>query len=174
MFTTTLKYGGLAIVILIGITGLSAILLEQGPANYTTGEIIGYSAMLCALAMITLAHNEWRRHESAVKFWHFVIIGLGISTLAATAFGLYNLAYIHWFNPEFMEQYYQFYIESVRASAAPAAEIEAVIAQLEAEKSMWMQPSMQFFGMFLTVFVMGLLVTLVSSGFFTQLQKRRR
>jgi len=167
------KYGGWATLILVGVTVCSAIFIEQTPENYGMGEVIGYSAMLAALAMIILAQVEMKRApEINTSYWRYCLLGLGISVLAGTGFGIYNLIYVNWVNPEFMDQYYGYYIETVRNSGQTQEQIAAIIDRLNQEKSHWQSPVIQFFGMFITVFAMGLIISVLSAGFMIQWEKK--
>ncbi len=170
MKNTILKYGLISGVILVAIPLLSSLFLERGPEDFKLGEIVGYTSIVLSLLLILVAQNEYRKQLSApLKYGQGFIIGLAISAIAGTAFGLYNLAYIAFINPEFMEQYYGYYIENIRNSGAPAEQIEATIAKLNSEKEMWMSPAVQFFGMFMTVFAIGLVVSLISAGLMSKL-----
>ncbi len=174
MKSSIIKYGLISGTVLVAILLSSSFFLEQGPEDYKLSEIVGYSAIVLSLMLILVAQHEYSKQlTSPLKYGQALIIGLAISTIAGIAFGLYNLVYISFINPEFMEQYYSYYIENIRNSGASDEQIEATIAKLNSEKEMWMSPGIQFIGMFMTVFVVGLVVSLISAGFMTKLSQRK-
>lgn len=167
-----LKYGSIACLVLVGIPLLSSLFLENGPEDFRIGEIVGYSTMIIALMLILVAQNDYRKQlNQPLKYSQGLVMGLAISALAGSAFGLYNLVYIAWINPEFMDQYYGYYIENLKQSGGDPAQIKATIEKINSEKEMWMSPAVQFFGMFFTVFVIGLIVSLISAGFMAKLSR---
>jgi len=65
-------------------------------------------------------------------------------------------------NPDFMDDYYGEVVETMRANL-PAAELDAQLAQLEAEREQFSNPFISFTIMSATVFIIGCIVTLLSS-----------
>ncbi len=162
-----LKFGLISGSIIVGIPLLSGLVIGYGPETFKTGEIIGYSTMILSMLIIFIAVKEYQKaHRSeVVGFLKILSIGAGISTIAGLMFGIYNVIYVEFIDPEFMQQYYQYYIEGIKSSGAAAAEIERQISQLEREKDMFMNPIVNFFAMFVTVFMIGLSVSVISGLF---------
>jgi len=167
MGNNIIKYGLIAGGVIVGIPVISGWIIGYGPETFKIGEIIGYSTMILSLLIIFLAVNDYQKmHPNEVlSFGRIFLIGLGISAIAGIMFGIYNLVYVYYIAPDFMEQYYGYYIENIRNSGAPAAEIDQQIAQLEQEKEFFMSPVVNFFVMFATVFMIGLIVSVVSGLF---------
>ncbi len=162
-----IKYGLIAGTIIVLIPVITGLIIGYGPDTFKTGEIIGYSTMILSLMMIFLAVREYqKRHPNeTVGFAKIVGIGAGISFIAGFMFGIYNVIYVTYIHPDFMQEYYQYYLANIQNSGAPQAEIDAQIAKLEQEKSLFMNTTFNFFIMFLTVFMIGLVVSIISGLF---------
>ena len=167
MKSNVLKYGLIAGTIIVMIPVITGLIIGYGPDTFKTGEIIGYCTMILSLMMIFLAVKEYqKRHpEEVVGFGKIVGIGAGISLIAGIMFGIYNVIYVTYIHPDFMQEYYQYYLANIQNSGAPKAEIEAQIAKLEQEKAMFMNTTFNFFVMTLTVFMIGLVVSIISGLF---------
>jgi len=167
MKSSILKYGLLAGTIIVMIPVITGLIIGHGPDSFKTGEIIGYSTMILSLMMIFLAVREYKKHhpEEVVSFAKIVTIGAAISLIAGFMFGVYNVIYVTYIHPEFMQEYYSHYVQNIQNSGISQAEIELQISKLEQEKEMFMDPLFNFFLMFLTVFIIGLIVSILSGLF---------
>ncbi|TQV76504.1 DUF4199 domain-containing protein [Aliikangiella marina] len=167
MQNNIIKYGLIAGTVIVLIPVVAEMFMGRGPETFRIGEIIGYSTMILSLLLIFVAVNNYQKlnPQEVVTFGQIFLIGIGISTIAGVMFGLYNLVYVYYIAPDFMDQYFNYYIENIRNSGAPQAEIEKQIAQLEQEKSFFMSPVVNFSAMFVTVFGIGVIVSLIA-GFF--------
>jgi len=166
MQSVTLKWGTISGVIIFGIPLLTYFVFGGGSENYGIGEIIGYSAIVLSLLMIFAAINEYRKLQpnQRVSFGKGLLIGLLISAIAGTMFGVYNWIYVTFLDPGFMDEYYGYYIEQIRGSGKTAAEIEQAIQSYEAGKAFFASPVVQFATYFFTVFGIGLIISLFSAG----------
>lgn len=167
MQNNIIKYGLIAGGVIVLIPVVAGLIIGYGPETFKMGEIIGYSTMILSLLLIFLAVNDYQKThpDEVVTFGKIFLIGLGISAIAGIMFGIYNVVHVLYIDPEFMEKYYGYYVEQIRNSGASAAEIDQKIAQLESEKALFMSPTINFFLMFITVFVIGVVVSLVSAFF---------
>ncbi len=167
MKNNILKFGLISGSIIVGIPTLTGLIIGYGPETFKTGEIIGYSTMILSMLIIFLAAREYQNShpQESIGFMKIFGIGAGISAIAGLMFGLYNLIYVEYIAPDFMQQYYQYYIEGIKNSGASAAEIAQQISQLESEKEMFMNPMVNFSVMFATVFLIGLVVSIISGLF---------
>ncbi|MBV1908258.1 MAG: DUF4199 domain-containing protein [Kangiellaceae bacterium] len=164
MKNNIMKFGLIAGTIIVMIPLITGLIIGYGPETYKTGEIVGYSTIILSLMMIFLAVKEYQKRnpEQTVGFLKILAIGAGISFIAGLMFGIYNVIYVTYIDPEFMHTYYQYYIQSIQSSGASAEVIEQQIAQLEKEKEMFMDLTFNFALMFLTVFMIGLVVSVIS------------
>ena len=167
MQTNIIKYGLVAGGIIVMIPVITGWLIGHGPETFEIGAIIGYSTIILSLLLIFIAVNDYQKKHpnEEIGFKKIFLIGAGISAIAGIMFGLYNLVYVYYIAPDFMDVYYGHYMEDVRNSGATATEIELKISQLEQEKEMFKSPVINFLMMFITVFVVGLIVSVVSGLF---------
>ncbi len=164
MNRTVLKYGGYAsLVLVIAFVG-SYLLMGNEAENYTISEIIGYLSILVATLFAFLGIKEYRDKEQqgTLSFWKGLQIGTLIVILPALIFGLYNLIYVEYLDPDFMENYYQHQITQIKADF-PEDVATAKIEEMESQKEAFQSPMVQFFAMFMTVFIIGFIVSFISA-----------
>lgn len=173
MKNNIIKFGLMAGTVIVLIPVITGWLIGYGPETFKIGEIIGYSTMILSLLLIFVAVREYQKThpDEQLSFGKVFLIGTGISAVAGVMFGIYNLVYVYYIAPDFMEQYYGYYIENIRNSGAPEEHIAAQISELEQEKALFMSPLVSFFMMFASVFMIGLIVSVISGLFQTQRDK---
>ena len=142
------------------------------PGDYALGEVVGYASIVLAMVFVVLGIRQYRDqvNEGVLSFPDALKVGSLITFVPSLLFGIYNLIYVEIIDPEFMEKYYQYQLDQQKASLSPQ-EYEVYFQQMEAEKAMFTNHFTQFVLMFLTVFVIGFIVTVVSSFF---LKKRSK
>ena len=151
-------YGAVTICVLF----LASWTLGKG-LSYDAQEVLGYSAMIISLSFVFFGIRYFRDKENQgeLSFKQAMTIGLLISLLTALAFGILDVIYVKYINPEFMDEYYARTLADLESSLPPA-EYEQQKAVLESQKDFWMNPLMNFVVMFMTVFVIGAIITLIS------------
>jgi len=162
MKNTVLRYGlrsALSIIILF----LVSSLLLQG-LDFTTQEIYGYVSIIVSLSFVFLAIKHFRdqKNNGLLSFKEGVIIGILITLFASITFGFYNLIYVEYINPDFMTEYYNYSIEQVSKTLS-GEELQTKLKQMAEEKELFAKPIMNFSMMFLTVFMIGFIISLISS-----------
>lgn len=163
-WTIISRFGTYAALVLIAMGLLSFLLLGTSPENYNIGEVIGYSSIVIALLFIYFGIKNYRDKQlnGSISFWNGLKIGLLIALFPALAFALYNLVYVEFINPEFMNNYYKHQIAEMKANL-PAKEFLSAKAQMESEKELFMNTGFNTLIMFLTVWIIGLVVSILSS-----------
>ena len=152
-------YGAITISILF-ILSLSL----GGALDYSTQEIIGYASMVVSLGFVYLGIKHFRDKENngVVSFGQAILIGVLITLFASLAFGILDLIYIKYINPDFTAEYYSRTISDMEATL-PLAEFEEKRAELESQKALFMNPWFNFGIMAMTVFTIGCIISLISS-----------
>lgn len=156
MWKLSLKWGvisgGIMTVLLVG----SHLLFPMDdPAYFDTGEIYGYVSMIASLAVIYLALNdEHMATGTGATLWQKILVGSGAALVAGVIFGLYNVVYTSYVNPDFLDTYYGYYISQLPVQSGP--EYDRMVAALEADKAMFMHPFTQFAVMGATVVMIGI------------------
>lgn len=168
MKSTIVRNGVWSSVFLIGI-GVIPMLFTglPGPDDFKKGEIIGYSSIVLSMVFVVLGMRQYRNENGgSAGYWKLVKTGLLIALFPAVAFGLYNLLYTYVIDPEFLNKYAEYSLAE-RGAGKIGEELEAVKQAVIDEQKMFENPIIQFVMMFLTVFIIGAVVSLIS-GFFVK------
>ena len=161
MKKTILRFGLYGILTICLLSILIWALVDV--VDNTMGEIIGYSSMIVSLIFVYFGIKHYRDNENdgTVGFGKALLIGILISLMAALAFGILDVIYTTFINPDFMAEYYEGMLE--QAQSLPAEEFEVRKAELESEKEMFLNPFMHFIMMSMMVFVIGFIISLLSA-----------
>jgi hypothetical protein len=160
------RFGLIYILILAICFFLSFIILEDSPDNYKIGEIVGYSIMLLASITIFFAIKEFKeKHNNGqLGFIQGLKIGTLVSIMGGVGFGVYNWIYLNWLNPNFTTEYMAYSEQQIKSSGLPEKEINTQLAELAQYSDLFQSDLFNVLLMFTTVFIIGLLFTLVSSA----------
>lgn len=149
------KYGLIAGLIMIGMMLISWFLFMPY-LDYRSTERLGYVSMLLALSMIFFGLRAYRAEQGGLlSFGKGMQVGTLINLIPAGFMFVYTFFLFLFKGDEFMEW-------SMSAmSPEEAAYMETQMAQMPD----WVQsPFFQGFVMFMTVFILGLVVTLISAA----------
>ena len=132
--------------------------------NYQIQEVIGYLTILLAMVFVFAGIRHYRNHinNGALSFGQGLKIGTLIVLIPSVFFGLFDILYARVLNPSWATDYYNHYAEEIRKNTAPA-EVQPALDKLQSQIEMFNNPVMQFIIMFATVFVIGFIVTIISS-----------
>lgn len=162
MKKTVFKYG-LYGSVTISILFLSSWFLGDG-LDFSTQEIIGYASMIVSLSFVYFGIKHFRDYENIgnISFKKGLLIGVLISLLTALTFGMLDVIYIKFINPDFLTEYYDVAIENMRETLSNE-EFKVKLAEMESEKELFSSTFMSFFIMAMTVFIIGFIVSLLSA-----------
>jgi len=161
MKNTVVRYG---IYGAITICILFLIALYAGKnLSFTAQEIIGYATIAISLVFVFFGIKHYRDHENdgVVSFGKALAIGVLISLFAAIAFGIIDVLYVTYMNPDFTAEYYATLGEQMKNSL-PEAEYKLKLEDLEAQKELFSNPFMSFLLMSSTVLILGFIISLIS------------
>ena len=163
MKNIVLKHGLYATSVVVGIPFLLWVFVPGEP-NYDLGEVIGYATMILCMAFVFLGIREHRDHQlqGVISFWQALKLGMSIALIPSLAFGIYDLLYVAYLDPDFYDAYYSQYIAELKSSLTED-DFEKALAEIEAQEEIFTNPVLQFLVMFLTVFLIGFVVSLLSS-----------
>ena len=127
-------------------------------------EVAGDLSILLAMIFIFFGIRHFRDQVNGgyLSFGQGLKIGVLIVLIPAVAFGLFDILYTEVLNPTWKDDYYSKYIDDLRKSVA-ADKLEAAIKKAEKEKEMFSNPLFQFLLMGGTVFIIGFIVSIISS-----------
>lgn len=152
-------YGAAAICILM----LVSWFLGKG-LDFDTQEVIGYATMIVSLSFVYFGIKHFRNQENngVITFGKALWIGVLISLLTALAFGILDVIYVKYINPDFMTEYYETILLDLKESLPPE-EFETKRAEIESQKELFSSAWMNFVIMSMTVFVIGFIISLISA-----------
>lgn len=131
-------------------------LLIAGPLGVQASETVGYTSIVLSLLCIPLGVRYYRdklNHE-VVSFGKALKIGLGITAVAAVVMGIHSILFFALQKEEFM---------AWQRANMSAAELTAFNEQLAQMPEFVFNPWFQGVVMFLTVFLIGAVINLVSA-----------
>lgn len=152
-------YGAASICILF----LLSMLIGDN-LSYSVQEIIGYASMVVSLSFVFFGIRHFRDkiNDGTVSFGKALLLGLAISLITALAFGVLDVVYIKYINPDFTEEYYARSLERLEETL-PAAEFESERVKMESDKELFMNPVISFIVMSMTVLIIGFIISLLSA-----------
>ena len=162
MKNTVIRYG-IYSAITICVLALVGWFLGKN-LDYSIQEVIGYTSMVVSLLFVFFGIKHFRDKENSgiVSFGKALLIGVLISLIAALAFGILDVIYIKYINPDFMAEYYAHYVEQLRQSLSEA-EFKVEYEKLQAQKEMFSNRFISFLLMATTVFIIGFIISLISA-----------
>ncbi len=156
-----IKYGLWGAAIVVGIPLLSSLIMGNGEESYSMGEIIGYSSMIVAMSLVYFAMRVYRDKENdgQINFGEGMKIGTLISVLGGVAFAVYNLVFVLWIDPEFGEKYFAYQEGLERGTDEFQQKFSAM---METGGFMYSTVGGTIL-MFMTVFLIGLVLSVISA-----------
>lgn len=132
--------------------------------SHETQEFLGYASMIISLSFVYFGIRHFRdqQNNGTINLKKGLLLGVLISLLTALAFGSLDMIYIKFINPDFLAEYYSATIEKLQ-STLPPDEFKLELAKMESQKELFSSPIMNFFIMFLTVFIIGFIISLISA-----------
>ncbi len=162
MKKTVLRFGLYGAVTICLLFLLTWFLLKD--SNFEFSEALGYLSMVVALSFVYFGIKNYRdqENEGTISFTKGLIIGILISLITAIAFGIIDVIYITYINPDFTETYYNEAVEEMRQQLS-AAEFEVKLKELEQQKALFSNSLFAFALMSGTVLVIGFIISLISA-----------
>ena len=143
----------------------SHLVLGTTPDNFSISEIVGDSVMLISSLAVIMGIKDYKqkRLPAPLGFMGALGVGLGISLIAAHIFALYNWFYLVFINPTFTATYIQYSEQQINSSGLEPRVIEQQLTKLADYADLISNNFTQSMVMFATVFVIGLLFSVVSA-----------
>ena len=126
---------------------------------------IGYTSMIIAFSFVFVGIRNYRDkyNEGTISFGKAFKTGFFISLIASTMYVVVWLIYYYNFAPDFMDKYSSHVIESMKKEGAPAAEIDAQVAEMAMFKEWYKSPVMVVLLTYVEILPVGLIITLISA-----------
>jgi hypothetical protein len=161
------RFGLYSAIFLIAV-GLASFYIAGGasadPQSYGTGEVIGYLSIVVSMIFVFVGIKKYRDDnlDGQISFGKALKVGSLIVLFPALAFALYNVVYVEFMDPDFSDKYYEYQVEKLKAEADPS-EYETIEATMEGQREMFANIPFQTVVMFMTVYVIGFIVSVLSS-----------
>jgi hypothetical protein len=162
MKKSVLRFGIISFVTLC-IIGFINYLASTNIPGYN-GAIGGYVSILLSSVFVYIGIKQFRDKENGgfVSYKKAFLVGILIVIFPSLANGLYSVIYAKLIDPGFMDKYYDLAIQNMKAELPPD-QFQVKLRSLESERTMFKNPYYYFMVMFLTVFLIGAIVTAISS-----------
>jgi uncharacterized membrane protein (DUF106 family) len=163
MKSTVIRYGVYAMLAMVLLSAIHIFLVVPNVKS-ANSEVVGYLTMLLSMIFVFAGIKYYRDkvNNGVLSFWQGLKIGILIVLIPSVAFGLFDLLYTKVINPGWMENYYKEMIEQTKKSTAPD-KLDAALKKLESSKEIFSNPFLEFLLMAVTVFIIGFIVTIISS-----------
>ena len=162
MKSTVLRYGIISSIVIVALFLLEFVIFHD--SNYDVQEVFGYASMIISMLFVFFGIKHYRDKQNAgrLTFGQGMKAGVLIVLIPALVLGLFDVLYVTVINPHFMENYYGHYIQQMQQTM-PAADFAKAKAKMDAQMAFFSNPVMNGLVMAVTVFMIGLIVTVISS-----------
>ena len=154
-------YAGIAILVL---GALHAFVFMPPNITWEMAEVAGFLTMILSMIFVFMGIRYYRDdvNNGYLTFAQGLKLGALIVLVPAVTFGLFDILYTEVLHPSWAEEYYGYQIEKIKASA-PADQVEQKLLNLQKNREIFSNPVIQFLLMAVTVYVVGLIVTVISA-----------
>jgi hypothetical protein len=128
--------------------------------------VTGYVTMILSLLMVFFGIKSYRDQHlgGSITFGQGFKVGIMITLVASLFYVVGWEIYSALYMPNFMADYSAKMIEEMKAEGASAAEIASQMAEMETWKEYYKNPLIRYAMVFMEIFPVGLLVTLISAA----------
>lgn len=142
--------------------------MDKTQPDFGLAEKIGYLAIIGFLAFMVPAQHQYQRVFKAVAFGKQLQLALLITLIASVLVAGADTFYTQVFYPEFMSDYSLWQLKELKANGASASDIERFQAEMKEYPT---GAGFMFLIMFITVFVIGAVMGLISSAIIPNFKK---
>ena len=159
---TVVKFGLISCAAIVVLFAFEFITL--GNANYSIKEIFGYASIFIALAFVFFGVKSYRNREceGRISFFKALFVGLLITLFPSVMFGIYNVVYVEYLDPGFMQNYQDGMIEQLKSEFS-GDELAAKITETKQMGELFAKPLFNFALMAITVFLPGVIISVITA-----------
>ena len=163
MHKTAIRHGLIAASIMILVIVVLYFLFSP-KTLLDLGEALGYATMVIAMSMIFIGIKRYRDNElnGHISFGQAFGMGAYIAVIGSLIYGLFEGIFYEM--SDFKEVYMEFYIDKIKSSGQTQEAIQQQLNEMQQQFAMWDSPFMMGILMFLTVFLIGLVIALISAA----------
>lgn len=132
--------------------------------SYTAQEVLGYITIVLALLFIffSIRHFKTNVNDNRLTFLQGFQIGIAISIFVAIGTSIADYIYTAFLYPNFVNDYAAHQLKEMKTSLS-AEEFKVASAEMQAHITQYGSSSMMAMVMFVTVLILGFIITLLSS-----------
>ncbi|TXJ25905.1 MAG: DUF4199 domain-containing protein [Chitinophagaceae bacterium] len=163
MKPTALRYGLYGTLAIVVLSAIHFFFIFPN-ASYNVSEVAGYLTMFLSMFFVFLGIRYYRDQVNGghLSFVQGLKTGALISVVPAIAFGIFDLLYTQVINPTWLKKYQDYYAAELKKTTSPE-KLDEVLKKFESEAAVFNNPVMLFLIMTATVFIIGLIVTIIST-----------
>ena len=161
------RYGLISGVLVTLLLWAPIVIFGPRPDYMKWGEVVGYTSMLLAMTATAFAMRAERDRAGGIGFTRAFFVGCGVSAIAGVIFGAATWLFYAASGDALPQALYEFYRQN-------AAGNPQQLAELEANKAMFFNLPLQAAVMFATVFLIGVVESLLAALWFSRRPARVR
>lgn len=157
------RYGLYATLAILALSAIHFFIVMPN-ASWETSEFAGYLTMILSMVFVFMGIRHYRDHvnDGFLSFKQGLKLGALIVLIPAICFGLFDVLYTEVLNPSWGDEYFGYYTDKIKTSTAPD-KVEEELEKLQKNRELFSNPFIQFSLMAVTVYVIGIIVTIISS-----------
>ena len=127
-------------------------------------EVFGFGGIILCMSLVYFGIRSFRDNVNGgvLSFSKGISIGLIIILLPSLLFATMDYLYVELFDPQFYERYYATYAEKMKLTYS-GAELDTHLKKLKEEQEFFRSDLVQWGVMFVTVFLIGTILTVLSA-----------
>ena len=163
MKQTVYRYSIYATITIL-VLALLQVTIIASRASFAVQEAAGYLSMLLSMIFVFMGIRHYKNKVNGgfLSFGEGLKIGVMIVLLPAVFFGIFDILYTQVIDTAWADHYYNHVVEETKRTVAPD-KLAAELKKIEEQKEFFGSPAMQFLVMAGTVFIIGFIVTIISS-----------
>lgn len=164
MLKKILPYGLTAGLIAGVLQSATTIGMADHPPKY--GLLLGYATMLIALSAVFVSIKRYRDDDlgGVIRFWPAFGMGVAMSFIAGIVYVVAWEAAVALTHMDFAGTYSATLIEQQKSKGVSAEELARIVAEMARFKVQYANPLFRLPMVFIEIFPVGVLVSLVSAG----------
>lgn len=165
MLRTILAFG-VAAGLVVAIPMCLMLALNPDPGSMSTSQVTGYLLMLVALSLTFVGVKRYRDRVrgGVIKFVPALMVGLGISAVAAVIYVIGWEITLAVTDFAFADTYAQGAIDSAREKGASAAEVQKITEKMAEFREIYANPLLRLPITFIEIFPVGVVISLISAA----------
>jgi hypothetical protein len=163
MKSTVYRYSIYATITIL-VLALLQVTIIASRASFAVQEAAGYLSMLISMIFVFMGMRHYKNKVNGgfLSFGEGLKIGVLIVLLPAVFFGIFDILYTQVIDTAWADHYYNHIVEEAKKTIAPE-KLASELEKIEKQKELFASPVMQFLVMSGTVFIIGFIVTIISS-----------